>query len=196
MISTSNLSISFGARKLFEDVNIKFTPGNCYGLIGANGSGKSTFLKTLAGELECQTGTVTITPGQRLSMLKQDHFAFDEFTVLSTVLRGNEKFYKVMEAREAIYTKENFSDADGILASELESQFSEMNGWEATMKIRENDSEIPIIAVTAFASNPTRKKSIEAGCNDFITKPINKIKLVQLIDKYLNKNRIISIPYN
>ncbi len=131
MISTSNLSLRFGARKLFEDVNIKFTPGNCYGLIGANGSGKSTFLKMLAGELDGQTGTITITPGQRLSMLRQDHFAFDDFTVLSTVLRGNEKLYKIMEAKEAIYLKEDFSDADGILASELESQFAEMNGWEA-----------------------------------------------------------------
>ena len=131
MISTSNLSLRFGGRKLFEDVNIKFTPGNCYGLIGANGAGKSTFLKMLAGELEGQTGTVTITPGQRLSMLRQDHFAFDEYTVLSTVLRGNEKLFKVMEAKDAIYLKENFSDADGILASELESQFAEMNGWEA-----------------------------------------------------------------
>jgi len=131
MISTSNLSLRFGARKLFEDVNIKFTPGNCYGLIGANGSGKSTFLKMLAGELEGQTGTITINPGQRLSMLRQDHFAFDDCTVLSTVLRGNEKLYKIMEAKEAIYLKENFSDADGLLASELEGQFAEMNGWEA-----------------------------------------------------------------
>lgn len=131
MITTSNLSLRFGARKLFEDVNIKFTPGNCYGLIGANGSGKSTFLKMLAGEIEGQTGTITITPGQRLSMLRQNHFAFDDFTVLSTVLRGNEKLFQVMEAKETIYLKENFSDADGILASELESQFAEMNGWEA-----------------------------------------------------------------
>ena len=131
MISTSGVSLSFGGRKLFDDVNIKFTPGNCYGLIGANGAGKSTFIKILSGELESQTGQVTISPGERLSILKQDHFAFDEINVLQTVLMGNEKLFKVMQEKDAIYAKEDFSDEDGIRASELEAEFAEMNGWEA-----------------------------------------------------------------
>ena len=135
MISTNNIALSFGGRKLFEKVNIKFTPGNCYGLIGANGSGKSTFLKLLSGELEPQTGTVDITPGERLSVLKQDHFQYDEFTVLKTVLLGNEKLCQIMEEKDAIYTKPDFSDEDGIRASELEAEFAEMNGWEAESEI-------------------------------------------------------------
>jgi len=131
MISTTNLALSFGGRKLFEDVNIKFTPGNCYGLIGANGAGKSTFLKLLSGDIEVQTGTINITPGQRISILKQDHFAFDEMPVLQTVIMGNEKLYKVMKEKDEIYLKPDFSDEDGIRASELEGEFAEMNGWEA-----------------------------------------------------------------
>lgn len=131
MISTSNVSLSFGGRKLFDEVNIKFTPGNCYGLIGANGAGKSTFMKILSGDLEPQVGEVHITPGQRLSVLKQDHFAYDDCTVLQTVLQGNEKLYKIMQEKDAIYAKPDFSDEDGIKASELEAEFAEMNGWEA-----------------------------------------------------------------
>jgi len=131
MISTSNLSLSFGGRKLFDEVNIKFTPGNCYGLIGANGAGKSTFLKILSGEMEVQAGNIVIPAGQRLSMLKQDHFAFDEFQVLQTVLMGNQRLFQVLSEKDAIYAKEDFSDADGIRASELEAEFAEMNGWEA-----------------------------------------------------------------
>ena len=131
MISTNNIALSFGGRKLFDKVNIKFTPGNCYGLIGANGSGKSTFLKLLSGEMEPQTGAVEITPGERLSVLKQDHFQFDECTVLKTVLLGNERLCQVMEEKDAIYMKPDFSDEDGIRASELEAEFAEMNGWEA-----------------------------------------------------------------
>ncbi len=131
MISASNVSLSFGGRKLFDDVNIKFTPGNCYGLIGANGAGKSTFIKILSGEIESQTGNISISSGQRLSILKQDHFAYDEFPVLQTVLMGNEKLFKVIKEKDAIYAKENFSDEDGMRASELEADFSEMNGWEA-----------------------------------------------------------------
>lgn len=131
MISTSNVALSFGGRKLFEDVNIKFTPGNCYGLIGANGAGKSTFLKILAGEIEPQTGTVNMNPGERLSVLKQDHFAFDEHPVLKTVLMGNQRLLAIMEEKDAIYAKEDFSEEDGIRASELEAEFAEMNGWEA-----------------------------------------------------------------
>lgn len=131
MISTSNVSLSFGGRKLFEDVSIKFTPGNCYGLIGANGAGKSTFVKILAGDIEPQTGSVNIPEGERLSVLKQDHFAFDEFPVLQTVLMGNKKLYDVMTEKDAIYMKPDFSDEDGIRAAELEAEFGEMNGWEA-----------------------------------------------------------------
>ena len=131
MISTSNVGLSFGGQKLFDEVNIKFTPGNCYGLIGANGAGKSTFVRILSGDLEPLEGTVNITPGERLSVLKQDHYAFNEYTVLETVMRGNEKLYEVMAAKDAIYAKEDFTDADGIKASELEAEFAEMNGWEA-----------------------------------------------------------------
>ncbi len=131
MISTNNIGLSFSGKKLFDKVNIKFTPGNCYGLIGANGSGKSTFLKLLSGELEAQSGTIDITPGERISVLKQDHFEFDEFTVLQTVLMGNKKLYDIMVEKDDIYLKKYFSDADGIRASELEADFAEMKGWEA-----------------------------------------------------------------
>ncbi|MEC7276787.1 MAG: ATP-binding cassette domain-containing protein [Bdellovibrionota bacterium] len=131
MISTENVSLSFGGRKLFDEVNIKFSPGNCYGLIGANGAGKSTFIKILSGEIEPQTGNVSMGPGERLSILKQDHFAYNDYTVLETVIMGNHELYKVMQAKDAIYAKEDFSDEDGIRASELEAEFAEMNGWEA-----------------------------------------------------------------
>jgi ATPase subunit of ABC transporter with duplicated ATPase domains len=131
MISTSNVSLRFGKKALFEEVNIKFVPGHCYGLIGANGAGKSTFLKILTGEIEPTSGEVIITPGERLSFLKQDHFQYDEFTVLDTVIMGNQRLYEIMKEKEAIYMKENFSDEDGIRASELEGEFAEMNGWEA-----------------------------------------------------------------
>ena len=131
MISTSNVSLRFGKKALFEDVNIKFVPGHCYGLIGANGAGKSTFLKTLTGEIEPTSGEVIITPGERLSFLKQDHFQYDECTVLDTVIMGNQRLYDIMKEKDAIYMKEDFSDEDGIRASELEGEFAEMNGWEA-----------------------------------------------------------------
>ncbi|MCR5703951.1 MAG: ATP-binding cassette domain-containing protein [Eubacterium sp.] len=131
MISTSNVSLRFGKKALFEEVNIKFVPGHCYGLIGANGAGKSTFLKILTGEIEPTSGEVIITPGERLSFLKQDHFQYDEYTVLDTVIMGNQKLYEIMKEKEAIYMKEDFSDEDGIRASELEGEFAEMNGWEA-----------------------------------------------------------------
>ena len=131
MISTSNVSLRFGKKALFEDVNIKFTPGNCYGLIGANGAGKSTFLKILTGELEPTSGEVIITPGERLSFLKQDHFQYDEYTVLDTVIMGNQRLYEIMKEKDAIYAKPDFSDEDAIRASELEGEFAEMNGWEA-----------------------------------------------------------------
>lgn len=131
MISTSNVSLRFGKKALFEDVSIKFVPGHCYGLIGANGAGKSTFLKILTGEIEPTSGEVIITPGERLSFLKQDHFQYDECTVLDTVIMGNQRLYDIMKEKDAIYMKEDFSDEDGIRASELEGEFAEMNGWEA-----------------------------------------------------------------
>ena len=131
MIQACNVTLRLGKRALFEDVNIKFTEGNCYGLIGANGAGKSTFLKILSGELEPSKGEVVITPGQRLSFLKQDHFKYDEFNVLDTVIMGNQRLYDIMKQKDAIYAKEDFTEEDGILASELEGEFATLNGWEA-----------------------------------------------------------------
>ena len=131
MITVSNVSINFSGTDLFKDVDLKFTPGNCYGVIGANGAGKSTFLKVLTGELEPTTGDVIIPDGERMSVLKQDHFAFDEYTVLDTVIMGNRKLYDIMQEKDALYAKPDFNDEDGIRASELEAEFAEMNGWEA-----------------------------------------------------------------
>lgn len=131
MISTNNVSLRYGGRKLFDDVNIKFTPGNCYGLIGANGSGKSTFLKILSGEIEPNTGDVSITPGERLAVLNQDHFQFDNSIVLETVIMGHSRLYSIMKEKEELYAKADFTDEDGMKASELEGEFSELNGWEA-----------------------------------------------------------------
>ncbi|MBQ3600821.1 MAG: ATP-binding cassette domain-containing protein [Lachnospiraceae bacterium] len=131
MIQACNVTLRLGKRALFEDVNIKFTEGNCYGLIGANGAGKSTFLKILTGEIEPSKGEVVITPGQRLSFLKQDHFKYDEFNVLDTVIMGNQRLYDIMKQKDAIYAKEDFTEEDGILASELEGEFASLNGWEA-----------------------------------------------------------------
>ncbi len=131
MISANNITLRLGKKALFEDVNIKFTQGNCYGLIGANGAGKSTFLRILTGELEPTKGEVAITPGERLSFLKQNHFAYDEFPVLDTVIMGNARLYEIMKEKDAIYMKEDFSEEDGIRASELEAEFADMNGWEA-----------------------------------------------------------------
>ncbi len=131
MISANNVTLRIGKKALFEDVNIKFTEGNCYGLIGANGAGKSTFLKILSGKLETTKGDVTITPGQRLSVLEQDHFKYDDCVVMDTVIMGNQRLYDIMKEKDAIYAKEDFSDEDGIRASELEAEFAEMDGWEA-----------------------------------------------------------------
>ncbi len=131
MIQASNVTLRLGKKALFEDVNIKFTEGNCYGLIGANGAGKSTFLKILTGEIEPTKGDIIITPGQRLSFLKQDHFQYDEYAVLDTVIMGNERLYAIMKEKEAIYAKEDFTEEDGIKASELEAEFANMDGWEA-----------------------------------------------------------------
>lgn len=131
MLTVTNVSLRYGDKKLFEDVNLKFTPGNCYGVIGANGAGKSTFLKILSGEIEPQSGNVSLTPGQRLTVLKQDHYAYEEHAVLETVLMGHERLYQVKQEKDAIYMKADFSEEDGIRAAELEGEFAEMNGWEA-----------------------------------------------------------------
>ena len=131
MISANNVTLRIGKKALFEEVNIKFTEGNCYGLIGANGAGKSTFLKILSGQLEPTNGEVIITPGQRLSFLQQDHFKYDSFTVLDTVIMGNKRLYDIMKEKDAIYMKEDFTDEDGIRASELEAEFADMDGWNA-----------------------------------------------------------------
>ncbi len=131
MISANNVTLRLGKKALFEDVNIKFTEGNCYGLIGANGAGKSTFLKILSGQLDTTNGDIVITPGQRLSVLEQDHFKYDEYPVMDTVIMGNQRLYDIMKEKDAIYAKEDFTDEDGIRASELETEFAEMDGWEA-----------------------------------------------------------------
>ena len=131
MISANNVTFRVGKKALFEDVNIKFTEGNCYGLIGANGAGKSTFLKILSGQLDTTNGDIAITPGQRLSVLEQDHFKYDAYPVMDTVILGNERLYQIMKEKDAIYAKEDFTDEDGIRASELEAEFAEMDGWEA-----------------------------------------------------------------
>ncbi len=131
MITITNLSLSFGADVLFKDVNLKFSSGNCYGVIGANGAGKSTFLKILSGDIEPSTGDISISEKERMSVLKQDHYAFDEFNVMDTVIMGNQRLYQISKQKDEIYAKEDFTDADGILVSELEGEFAEMNGWEA-----------------------------------------------------------------
>ena len=131
MISANNVTLRIGKKALFEDVNIKFTEGNCYGLIGANGAGKSTFLKILSGQLEPTNGDISITAGQRLSFLQQDHFKYDAYTVLDTVIMGNKRLYEIMKEKDAIYMKEDFTDEDGIRASELEAEFADMDGWNA-----------------------------------------------------------------
>ncbi len=174
MITVADLSFHFGGQVLFKDVNLKFTPGNCYGIIGANGAGKSTFLKLLCGELEPSKGTVEIPDTVRLSMLRQDHFAFDEFTVLDTVIYGNQRLYDIMKEKDAIYLKEDFSDEDGVRAAELEGEFAELNGWEAEseasrliqglglpesclyemMKDQKESSKVKILLAQALFGNP------------------------------------------
>ena len=131
MVTVSNLSLQFGKRILFDEVNVKFTKGNCYGVIGANGAGKSTFLKILSGEIDPTSGHVSMTPGERMAVLSQNHFEFDEITVLNTVMMGHKRLYDIIVEKEAIYAKEDFSEADGMRAAELEAEFGEMDGWNA-----------------------------------------------------------------
>ena len=129
MLTVSNVSLRFGKRVLFEEVNLKFSQGNCYGIIGANGAGKTTFMKILSGEVEPNTGSVDLEPGKRMAILKQNHFEFDEVPVLQTVIRGHQKLWAIMEEKEALYAKEDFTEDDGMKASELEGEFAEMDGW-------------------------------------------------------------------
>ena len=144
MITVSNLTLQYGKRVLFDEVELKFTPGNCYGIIGANGAGKSTFLKILSGEIDPTKGQVVITPGLRMSVLKQNHFAYDAFPVLQTVIMGNDKLYKVMQEKDALYAKPDFTDADGLRTAELESEFAEMNGWNAESEAADMLSKLGI----------------------------------------------------
>ena len=174
MISANNVTYRVGKKALFEEVNIKFTEGNCYGLIGANGAGKSTFLKILSGELETTNGDIVITPGQRLSVLEQDHFKYDDCVVMDTVIMGNARLFEIMKEKEAIYAKEDFTDEDGIRASELEAEFAEMDGWDAetnaamllnglgidteyhyaTMKDLESNIKVKVLLAKALFGNP------------------------------------------
>lgn len=131
MITVNNVSLQFGKRVLYKDVNLKFTPGNCYGIIGANGAGKSTFLKLLAGDIEPTGGTIEITPGERLAVLQQDHYAYDDYEVLRTVIMGHKRLVEIMDEKDALYAKPDFSEEDGMRASELEAEFAELNGWDA-----------------------------------------------------------------
>jgi ATPase subunit of ABC transporter with duplicated ATPase domains len=151
MISTSKITLRYGKRTLFEDVNIKFAPGNCYGLIGANGAGKSTFLKILSGEIDPTSGSVSITPGERLAILKQNHYEFDEFPVLQTVIMGHKKLYEIMQEKDAIYARAEFSEADGVRASELESEFADLNGWNAEAEAAELLSGLGVKEHTHYA---------------------------------------------
>src|SRR3954451_5314290 len=146
MITTQNLSVSFGSRSLFEEVDVKFTPGNCYGLIGANGAGKSTFLKILAGKIDSTSGSVTIEPNKRLSMLSQDHFAFNDVPALTAVIMGHKRLHALMEEKEALYAKPDFSEADGVRAGELEAAFADLNGWDAEAEAAKLLSELGVPA--------------------------------------------------
>lgn len=148
MISASNISLQYGKRVLFDEVNVNFTPGNCYGIIGANGAGKSTFMKILSGEIDPTKGRVNILPGMRMSVLKQNHFEYNNYTVLDTVLMGNKRLYQIMKEKDLIYAKENFTDADGIKASELEGEFAEMNGWNAESEAAEMLTNLGVLPDT------------------------------------------------
>ena len=130
MITVADVSLNFSGQNLFSHVNLKFTPGNCYGVIGANGAGKSTFLKILSGELEPSTGEVIVDEKTRMSVLKQDHYAYDAFTVLDTIIQGNPRLYEIMQQKDALYAKEDFTEEDWVMASELEGEFAELNGWD------------------------------------------------------------------
>lgn len=162
MITTNNVSLQFGKRVLYKDVNLKFTPGNCYGIIGANGAGKSTFLKLLSGEIEPTSGVIEITPGERLTVLQQDHYAFDGYEVLRTVIMGHKRLVEIMDEKDALYAKPDFSDEDGMKASELEAEFAELNGWDAESEAARllNGLGIPDALHTQQMSELTAKEKV------------------------------------
>lgn len=162
MITTNNVSLQFGKRILYKDVNLKFTPGNCYGIIGANGAGKSTFLKLLSGEIEPTSGVIEITPGERLTVLQQDHYAFDGYEVLRTVIMGHKRLVEIMDEKDALYAKPDFSDEDGMKASELEAEFAELNGWDAESEAARllNGLGIPDALHTQQMSELTAKEKV------------------------------------
>lgn len=211
MISVSNLSIQFGKKPLFQDVNIKFTPGNCYGVIGANGAGKSTFLKIISGELDSTTGKVMMEPGERMAVLKQNHFEFDEFTVLDTVVMGHAELWAIMQEKNAIYAKPDFSEEDGIKASELEEKFAEMDGWNAesdaaellsglgikeafhyrTMKELSGKEKVRVLLAQALFGNPD---------NLLLDEPTNDLDLetVMWLENYLANfnNTVIVVSHD
>ncbi len=214
MLSTANIGLQYGGRTLFEHVNLNFSKGNCYGIIGANGAGKSTFLKILSGEIEPNKGEVIITPGERMSVLKQDHFEFDEYDVIKTVLLGNKKLCEIMDAKEELYAKEDFTEEDGIRISELEEEFAEMDGWSAEsnaeillngigvtneyhyMKMAELDNDIKVKVLLAQAlfgnpdillmDEPTNHLDVEAirWLEDFLMEQDNSVVIVVSHDRH------------
>ena len=155
MITVSNVSLNFGGTTLFKDVNLKFTPGNCYGIIGANGAGKSTFLKILSGELEPSTGEVVIPKEMRMSILKQNHFAYNDYSIMDTVIMGNPRLYEIIQEKDALYAKPDFSEEDGILASELEGEFAELNGWDAETEVAKLMSGLGLGDIDPYATVST-----------------------------------------
>lgn len=211
MINVSDVSLNFGGRKLFDEVNVKFTPGNCYGLIGANGAGKSTFMRILAGVIEPTTGAISVAKGLRISTLKQDHFAYDEYTVLKTVLLGNERLVQVMEEKEAIYAKPDFNEEDGVKAADLETEFGELGGWEAEsdaaslleelriptdlhqklMKDLDGDEKVRVLLAQALTGNPDIL---------LLDEPTNHldIKSIQWLEEFLMdfENTVIVISHD
>ena len=157
MLNANGVTVRFGKRVLFEDVNIKFTKGNCYGIIGANGAGKSTFLKVLSGELEPSKGEVSLEKGARLSVLKQDHFAYEDYTVIDTVIMGNKELYNIMKEKEEIYSKPDFSEEDGMKAAKLEERFAELDGWNAESDAAMLLNDLGIVPENLISPKPIRK---------------------------------------
>ncbi len=211
MITVSNLKIQFGSKPLFQDVNLKFLPGNCYGVIGANGAGKSTFLKAISGEIDATAGHISLGPGERLSVLSQDHSAFDEYTVLETVLRGHSFLWDIMQKKEEVYARPNFSEADGVIAADLEAKFTDLNGWNAEndaatllsnlgikekfhyslMKDMSGKQKVRVLLAQALFGNPD---------NLLLDEPTNDLDLdtVQWLEKYLSnyENTVLVVSHD
>ncbi|HAK79383.1 MAG TPA: ABC-F family ATPase [Runella sp.] len=211
MVTVSNVSLRYGKRVLFDEVNIKFNPGNCYGVIGANGAGKSTFLKILSGEIDAQTGSVAITPGQRMAVLKQNQFEFDEYQVLQTVMMGYKRLYEIMLEKDAIYAKEDFTEADGEKAADLEAEFAEMNGWEAEPEAASLLSGLGIKEDLHFAQmtdlDPSQKVRVLLAQTLFgnpdillLDEPTNNldVETVMWLENFLNnfKNIVIVVSHD